>query len=198
MTGPSDCSSNALSPCDVRSTLHRLSNLQTSSTLCKLSRGTLGISYCFLTRVQTPATRVKDRIISHTHPTMPPRLNLFTARSVAFRTRPSIPHKPFASSLLQQRAASDNASSKQPATTPVDSDFKGPNMDQLPHVSEEQAALDKSMGNTPPDIDQGTPVQEVSRTAGTYATRPDTTNTGVSVCRSSNATRMHKKRRQRY
>lgn len=40
-------------------------------------------------------------------------------------------------------------------------------MDQLPHVSEEQAALDKSMGNTPPDIDQGTPVQEVSRTAET-------------------------------
>ncbi|KAK5053074.1 hypothetical protein LTR84_002048 [Exophiala bonariae] len=92
---------------------------------------------------------------------MPPRLNLFTARSVAFRTRPSVPQKPFASTLLQQRAASDNASSKQPATTPVDPDFKGPNTDQLPHVSEEQAALDKSMGNTPPDINQGTPVQEI-------------------------------------
>lgn len=40
-------------------------------------------------------------------------------------------------------------------------------MDPLPHVSEEQAALDKSMGNTPPDIEQGTPVQEVSEIADT-------------------------------
>jgi len=35
------------------------------------------------------------------------------------------------------------------------------NEDQLPHVTEEQAAMDKSMGNTPPDIEQGTPVQEI-------------------------------------
>lgn len=35
-------------------------------------------------------------------------------------------------------------------------------MDQAPHVSEEQAAMDKTMGDTPPDIEgQGTPVQEV-------------------------------------
>jgi hypothetical protein len=40
-------------------------------------------------------------------------------------------------------------------------------MDPLPHVSEEQAALDKSMGETPPDIEQGTPVEEVSETADT-------------------------------
>lgn len=31
----------------------------------------------------------------------------------------------------------------------------------MPHVTEEQAALDKSMGENPPDIEQGTPVQEV-------------------------------------
>lgn len=98
---------------------------------------------------------------------MPPRLHLFTARSVAFRTKPSIPQKRFAPGLLQHRAASDDASSKQPATTPVHPNFKGPNMDQLPHVSEEQAALDKSMGETPPDIEQGTPVEEVSQAAGT-------------------------------
>lgn len=35
-------------------------------------------------------------------------------------------------------------------------------MDQLPHVTEEQAAMDKTMGETPPDIQQGTPVKEVS------------------------------------
>lgn len=33
----------------------------------------------------------------------------------------------------------------------------------MPHVSEEQAAIDKITGDTPPDIEQGTPVQEVSR-----------------------------------
>lgn len=92
---------------------------------------------------------------------MPPRISLFTARSVPFRTKPSIPQKRFAPSLVSQRKASDDASTKAPATTPVDPDFKGPNMDQLPHVTEEQAALDESMGNTPPDIEQGTPVQEV-------------------------------------
>lgn len=35
-------------------------------------------------------------------------------------------------------------------------------MENAPHVSEEQAAMDKTMGETPPDIEgQGTPVQEV-------------------------------------
>jgi small subunit ribosomal protein S7 len=34
-------------------------------------------------------------------------------------------------------------------------------MDQLPHVTEEQAAIDKVTGETPPDVDQGTPVQEI-------------------------------------
>jgi hypothetical protein len=35
-------------------------------------------------------------------------------------------------------------------------------MDNASHVTEEQAALDKTMGETPPDIEgHGTPVQEV-------------------------------------
>lgn len=34
-------------------------------------------------------------------------------------------------------------------------------MDQLPHVSEEAAATAKAKGETPPDLEQGTPVQEV-------------------------------------
>ena len=38
----------------------------------------------------------------------------------------------------------------------------GPNMDNLPHVSEEAAAMSKAMGEKGPDIEgQGTPVQEV-------------------------------------
>ena len=83
---------------------------------------------------------------------MPPRLMLST-RSIAFRIRPVVPQKRAASSL-QARFASDDAT-KAPET-------KGPNMDNAPHVTEEQAALDKAMGETPPDIEgQGTPVQEV-------------------------------------
>ncbi|KIX05684.1 uncharacterized protein Z518_03656 [Rhinocladiella mackenziei CBS 650.93] len=93
---------------------------------------------------------------------MPPRLSLFTARSVAFRTKPTIPQKRVVRSLLQLRAASDDPSKKS-ETTPIDSRGKGPNMDQLPHVTEEQVASDKSMGKAPPEIEQGTPVQEILR-----------------------------------
>lgn len=100
-------------------------------------------------------------VFSLQQPTMAPRLSLFTARSVAFRTKPLVTQKRLAPSLAQRRKASDDATKKS-ATTPVDPDFKGPNMDPLPHVSEEQAAIDKITGETPPDVDQGTPVQEVS------------------------------------
>ena len=65
--------------------------------------------------------------------------------------------------MSQQRFASNDASKKQPATTEVGSNFKGATQDPMPHVSEEQAAIDKITGETPPDIEQGTPVQEVRR-----------------------------------
>ena len=37
----------------------------------------------------------------------------------------------------------------------------GPNMDPLPHVSEEAAAISKAKGTEGPDVEQGTPVREV-------------------------------------
>lgn len=40
----------------------------------------------------------------------------------------------------------------------------GPNQDQLPHVSEEAAAINKAKGERGPEIEQGTPVEEVCRT----------------------------------
>lgn len=43
----------------------------------------------------------------------------------------------------------------------ADKSGPGPNQEQLPHVSEEAAATDKIMGEDGPDIEQGTPVQEV-------------------------------------
>lgn len=39
---------------------------------------------------------------------------------------------------------------------------KGPGMDQLPHVSEEAAAMGEILGGGQPDLEQGTPVSEVS------------------------------------
>lgn len=44
----------------------------------------------------------------------------------------------------------------------------GPNQEQLPHVSEEAAATGKITGEGGPDIEQGTPVQEVLDTLSTH------------------------------
>lgn len=46
-------------------------------------------------------------------------------------------------------------------THPEESELKGPNMEQAPHVSEEAAALSQIKGETGPDLSQGTPVTEV-------------------------------------
>ena len=85
---------------------------------------------------------------------MPPRLKLLTGRSLTLRT------KPLAQSFiapLQRRYASDIAKDLPAAEPP-----KGPNQEQLPHVSEEAAAMRKVTGETWPDIEEhGTPVQEV-------------------------------------
>jgi small subunit ribosomal protein S7 len=43
-----------------------------------------------------------------------------------------------------------------------DSPGKGPNQDQLSHVSEEAAETAKIMGEKGPEFEQGTPIQEVS------------------------------------
>ena len=44
---------------------------------------------------------------------------------------------------------------------PESEDNKGPNTEQLPHVSEEASGMAKSMGKEGPDLEQGTPVDEV-------------------------------------
>lgn len=43
----------------------------------------------------------------------------------------------------------------------VSKEPKGPNMDQMPHVSEEAAAMGEILGGGQPDLEQGTPVSEV-------------------------------------
>jgi hypothetical protein len=43
----------------------------------------------------------------------------------------------------------------------ADTPGPGPNQNQLPHVSEEAAAIGKITGEGGPELEQGTPVQEV-------------------------------------
>lgn len=89
---------------------------------------------------------------------MPPRLTLSSVSSLAFRPKsPAITRAP-AVQTLSRRCIS---ASEKPLPT-AEKDTKGPNQDQLPHVSEEAAATSKTMGESGPEISQGTPVEEVS------------------------------------
>lgn len=86
---------------------------------------------------------------------MPPRLNLYSAsRSLSVRSRPSIAsYKSTNLRLATDRGFADDKEPKPEAT--------GPNQDVLGHVSEEAADIGKIMGETQPDLGQGTPAKEV-------------------------------------
>jgi len=79
---------------------------------------------------------------------------LLPIREVAFQSQRQVLKRKIVP-LTQTRFVSNGPVNSK---TPED---RGANEGQLPHVTEEQAAMDKSMGETPPDIGQGTPVQEV-------------------------------------
>lgn len=83
---------------------------------------------------------------------MPPRLNILSAgRSLAFRPKPSIVSQtPLHLRVVSRRGYADVK------------DPQGAN--QLPHVSEEAAAMGEITGETSPDLNQGTNVQEVRLT----------------------------------
>lgn len=85
---------------------------------------------------------------------MPPRVNFYAAsRSLTVRTRPIVP--PRNSAFIKIAPRRYYADEKQPPA-------KGPNQDVLGHVSEEAADMGDVTGETKPDLNQGTPVQEVS------------------------------------
>ncbi|EHY57991.1 hypothetical protein HRR83_005148 [Exophiala dermatitidis] len=102
---------------------------------------------------------------------MPSRVSILKARCSSLAIRPkslpknrwsSIGSRAYAAPAgfhHQRRMASDDA--KNPKKTQASEDFKGPTQDALPHITEETAAMDKILGETPPDIEQGTPVQEI-------------------------------------
>lgn len=98
-----------------------------------------------------------------TPPSMPPRLNLLPAsRSLAFRPRPAAPQwragQVVAAPRAVRRCYADDASKKD---LPESEDRKGPNTDTLPHVTEEARDMAKMRKMPPPEVEQGTPVDEV-------------------------------------
>lgn len=90
---------------------------------------------------------------------MPPRIRTFSVpKSLLHRPRVTIERWRAESRALQPLARTYGDSSKD---LPKSEDEKGPNMDQLPHISEEAAATGKITGEGGPDLSQGTPVEEV-------------------------------------
>lgn len=94
---------------------------------------------------------------------MPPRLNLLPAsRSLAFRPRPTAPQwragQIVTAPRVVKRCYADDTSNKD---LPKAEDKKGPNTDTLPHVTEEARAMAKMRKMPPPEVEQGTPVDEV-------------------------------------
>jgi hypothetical protein len=90
---------------------------------------------------------------------MPPRVNLLASKCLAFRTTPTVPQKRLA--VPSTRLASNDAS-KGPVQSNPGGAATGASESRLPHVTEEQAELDKVMGQEPPEIEErGTPVSEV-------------------------------------
>jgi len=91
---------------------------------------------------------------------MPLKLQLpRIGRAIAFRQRPSIPHLDHTSCPRLAPSRSITADEK---PLPVAEDqSQGNNQANLPHVSEEAAEMGQITGEGGPDLDQGTPVQEV-------------------------------------
>ena len=89
---------------------------------------------------------------------MPPRLYLFSgSQSLAVRSSSRViaqcpAHKQIRCITADQKPLPEN---EKPTS-------KGPNQDQLPHVSEEASAMGEITGEGGPELSHGTPVQEVS------------------------------------
>lgn len=91
---------------------------------------------------------------------MPPRLPLpRIGRAIPFRQRPSISR--LDNTSCQRPAPSRSITANEKPLPIAEEQSKGPNQDQLPHVSEEAAVTGQITGEGGPDLDQGTPVQEV-------------------------------------
>lgn len=95
-------------------------------------------------------TRARKAVFSA--PSMPPRLVFSSVyRSLVIRTRPSI-RPPQIAQITPRRGFADEVDRK-----PAD----GPNQNVLGNVSEEAADINRVTGETQPELNQGTPIQDV-------------------------------------
>ncbi|KAL9091675.1 MAG: hypothetical protein Q9165_004751 [Trypethelium subeluteriae] len=84
-------------------------------------------------------------------------MSLNTPARVTFRAAiPMCPRLRPSFVIRSNRPFSDTKDDVKPSP-----EVTGPNMEQLPHVSEEAAATAKITGDKGPDLEQGTPIQEV-------------------------------------
>jgi small subunit ribosomal protein S7 len=92
---------------------------------------------------------------------MPPMNPFSTLRTLPLRQKPTAAFRSFQKPAA--RLFADNASTNDPSKLPKAEGEKpvGPNMQQQEHVSEEAAKMAKITGSEGPDLDVGTPVQEV-------------------------------------
>lgn len=96
-------------------------------------------------------------------PNMSPRLNLLHAHK-GFPIRTRAPIERWAPAAIPQLCTPRHRGYADASKDlPISPDQKGPNTEQdaIPHVSEEAAAMKKSMGETPPELEQGTPIEEI-------------------------------------
>ncbi|KAH0558942.1 hypothetical protein GP486_004433 [Trichoglossum hirsutum] len=88
---------------------------------------------------------------------MPPRLNLLRSARTAFtRSTPSLASRAVAPCVFRCVPAREHSDSEKPQHKP-----NGPSREVPPHVTEEAVALGKAYGEGGPEIEQGTPVQEI-------------------------------------
>lgn len=91
---------------------------------------------------------------------MPPRLNTLTlARSIAFRPKPQLQWPARAAIRSAQSQFRTYSDTKDP---PAADRSKRVESKPIEHISEETAAIAKTMGQEGPDLSQGTPIEEVS------------------------------------
>lgn len=93
-----------------------------------------------------------------------PAINPLPAlRSCAFRPRQPLLRSSNAVIGVKRPAQRSFADDKSGNLPTADAGAVGPNMQQQEHVSEEAAKMAKIQGGEGPDMSQGTPVQDVSR-----------------------------------
>lgn len=119
-------------------------------------------------------SHLKRTIAAGNSPRMPPRLNISSANKAVSALRQSAvrpvaltsPTRAAQSAPIQKKWNSSKLDHKEPGPD----EQKFPTQDQLPHVSEEAAEIDRIMSKekscdgqpSSPELEQGTPVEEVS------------------------------------